>query len=221
MTQDPAKPQQPQSREKGTPKKVRLALTALVAALIVVTAIGLFVSQRERLMSDDPGSRFSSSLQKLEGGGISIEFRTVRELPAGPGLNDWLESVPSKSKITGVHAEAIATYFLDARADWDVAERDGKTIVTIPAPDLKSVVLDRTTLRIDSSGELPAEDARLAREILEEKLPSFLRQDEEPRRPERIEPIREKAKIFATAALKQDDVEVQYPGEGGSLEDSP
>lgn len=215
-------PKSPRPRETEAPKKAKVALAILVGVLLLATVAGLVWSNHFSPSATDSSLKFSSSLQKLEGGGLTIEFTVSRALPAGVGLQNLLDSVPGHERVVGARADGVATYQVDQRGDWDLSSRDGRTILTVPTPELKSVVMTRDSLKFDMNGAaLAPEDAELARELIEEKLPDLMRQDEEARRSERLSAIRERVKKFALEALHDvsaDTLDVVFPGDGTTTE---
>lgn len=219
---NPQDPQQARADEQGMPKKTKLALAILAGALVILAIVGMILTYRVSNLTTDSSAKFSSSLQKLEGGGLTVEFKTSKDLPGGVGLQNWLESVPGHERVTGVHAEGIAIYQIDNRGDWDLAAHDGRTVLTVPAAELKSVTLTREGLRINVNGAaLTAEDQELARDILEEKVPDLLRQDEEARRATRLPELKARVKSFALETLHDvpaETLDIAFPGENSSAD---
>src|SRR5262245_26378244 len=114
----PPGPQDKKAAEK-LGRKAQRTILILISIMVVAAVVGLFLSKREAALSIEPSSKFFTSLQHLEGGALSFEFRSTRDLPSGVGLSDWLDSVPSHDRIKSVHAEATVLYALDSRGDWD------------------------------------------------------------------------------------------------------
>lgn len=221
MTQDPKA--SPQAEETVSPK-IRRALVVL-AGLLVLCAIAAGVLLWSQGSGDsDSGSNFSKSLQKLEGGSMSLEFPVSRTLPAGAGLSDWLESVEGKERIRGVAVDAVAIYSVDARSDWDLGEIEGRLRVSAPMPELKGIRVSDENIRIDVQGApLAAEDEKIARDLLLEELPSLLRQDEDAQRTRRLEAMRAKIADFVAQSTKKPvgEIDIRFPGEETAGEESP
>lgn len=220
MNANPAKPPERMSKKK----KAILVLLFAVLLLCFVAGALLMGSSKTRSQAD-LSSDFFSRIQRLDGGSLAVEFDASKEVPGGVGLQNWLEVLESRDAVSGVRIAAQATYVLDNRGEWDLLQKGDRWIVTAPWPELKGLRLASDGIKIETSGKtLTAEQERVATDLIREKAVSFLRQDEDTRRDERLSAIRDKVREFALSALdlpSSTPMDVHFAGETTATDETP
>lgn len=209
--------------EEKTKGKTRPIIVALGVVILVLAGLSFYLSKKPSgPMGVDPSAAFFEKLQAEAEKALRFEFSSTREIQSGVGLKDWFDEIPSKDSVASVKANAVAVYSLDPKGDWDLSRRDGHVVIMAPVPEFKSFLVDPLTISVTGkNGPIPTEDQQTMLEILREKMPPLMREDEDARLKERLAFIRGRLNEFAAKTLAEDakNVRVLFPGDGQGSED--
>lgn len=194
------KPQDPSSQETQPktllPKKGRWAFVFFVAALVLTFLAGAWVQRNFSSVGSD--SQPQQFLEVLSGptakDELSFSFQENREITWGPGLEEWFDGYPEASRIQRVVASYTVEYQLDPAGDWELREdvlSSGWTLFA-PRPEFERLLFQSQDIQIEAEPALTPEEVDLARSFIAESMRVMLSQEEELRRDERWNALRER-----------------------------
>lgn len=225
MNQDKSQPRKPEKisrRAKMTLFALGGVLVLCMVALVLISVLGPKSPTEDINVLE---GMLDAKLHSLADEGLTVKFTQVKTIPGGPGLNDWLQAIPAKDRIKSVSIAYTAFYSIDKSGDWELTIKDGRLNVFAPAPDLKTVNVEPSSLKIETNGaELTGEERNVAAQILRENLSSVVREEEERGRAARVDEIRKTVRGFVAGIFPGRDpaaIDVIFPGEGTSSEEGP
>ena len=183
----------------------RWVFVFFVIALVLTFFAGSFVQRHfsppsyEQLPQQFLSLLERSSTQEA----LTFQFDGRREIPWGPGLEEWLEGFPEAARIRRLVATYTVQYSVDGGGDWEL-RRDPTAnlwVIFSPRPEFDLLQFQSQDIQIEADPSFSPEELQLAREFVTEKLRITLTQEEDLRREDRWNEVRERIIAFVRTSL--------------------